>query len=113
MRKFVGFFLLLAGLAFGAFAFYPEVLDRETRLAEVTEILAAPAGDVSRRAPETTGSLRTFAPNRAMTIESPKSAPQATGKTIVAEAKPAEVAAAPQSPAPNPPNQRLASHRYA
>ncbi len=102
MRKFVGFFLLLAGLAFGAFAFYPEVLDRETRLAEVTEIIAAPAGDVSRRAPETTGSLRTFAPNRAMTIESPKLAPQATGETIVAEAKPAEVAAAPRTPAIDP-----------
>ena len=90
MRKFVGFFLFLAGLAFGAFAFYPEALDRETRLAEVTEIIAAPAGDVSRRAPETTGSIRTFAPNRALTIESPKAAPEPTGETIVAQAKPAE-----------------------
>ncbi|MGQ0672166.1 MAG: hypothetical protein ACT4N2_04705 [Hyphomicrobium sp.] len=74
MRKFFGFFVLMAGIAFGAFAYFPSTFDPEARLAQVTTIVAAPAGDMQRRpasparAPEATGSLPAFAPRQPMVI---------------------------------------------
>jgi hypothetical protein len=94
MRKFVGFLLLIAGVAFGVFAYFPGSLDREQKLAEITEILAAPAGDVSRRTPESAEPPRSFAPKQQIIIEKPAQAPAASA--------PAQVAAA---PLPTPPPQ--------
>ena len=103
MRKFVGFFVFLTGLAFAVFAYYPDVFDRETMLAEVTEIVAAPAGDVSRRVPETTDPIRTFSPNRVLTIEKPKASPLPARETVVAQSNPVITKAAPPPPAVDPP----------
>lgn len=93
MRKFLGFFVLVAGLAFGFFAFYPDSPDREARLAEITEILAAPAGEVSRIAE--TGLMRSFAPAHPITIRAP---------AVVAPSRTpdARVAAVPVAPKPAP-----------
>lgn len=100
MRKYIGFFLLCAGLSFGAFAYYPGALDEEARLAEITTILAAPAGDMTRRVPETTGSLRSFAPKHEIKIAPPAAARPAAGETVVAMAPRATVPEAVPQPAP-------------
>ena len=71
MRKFVGFLLLSAGLAFGAFAYYPDVIDREGRLAELTSIVAAPAGDLDLHGPASSDPIRSFAPKHPIAVEEP------------------------------------------
>lgn len=104
MRNLLGFFLLLSGTAFGFFAFYPDTPDREARLAEITEILAAPAGEVNRIAGET-GLMRSFAPPHPVIIRTPSAAvapSRAPNARVVGEiAPPAALATiASQSAAP-------------
>lgn len=71
MRKFAGFLLLSAGLAFGAFAYYPDAIDREGRLAELTSIVAAPAGDLDLHGPASNDPIRSFAPKHPIALEAP------------------------------------------
>jgi hypothetical protein len=103
MRKYIGFFLLCAGLSFGAFAFYPSAIDQESRLAEITAILAAPAGEMTWRSPETTGSIRSFAPRHEMTIEPRRAGKPVSGETVVAMTPPPATSQAAPQPLPSPP----------
>jgi hypothetical protein len=88
MRKFLGFAVLMAGLAFGTLAYFPEAIDREGRLAELTRIAAAPAGGLDPQSSEP-AEFRSFAPRQPMGITPPSQIAKAPGITTVAKASPA------------------------
>jgi hypothetical protein len=114
MRKFIGFLLFISGLVFAAFAYYPQALDREPHLADLTQIVAGPAGDVAwrpadagRRAPLETGSIPSFAPAQPMMIELPARKPAAPVQATRSGVSYTEVAVASpvaQTPVAPPPH---------